>query len=120
MNRYVDLLNTPTIIIGDFNWNAIWDAKPSYPLCGNLADVRGILEERGIRSVYHEFFSEDFGIESKPTFFMHHDRDKPYHIDYCFASSNFDAENFEVGNFGDWVKKSDHMPIIVTLNDRRL
>jgi hypothetical protein len=30
INRYADLLNMPTIIIGDFNWNAIWDTEPSY------------------------------------------------------------------------------------------
>jgi exodeoxyribonuclease-3 len=120
INRYADILNTPTIIIGDFNWNAIWDIKPSYPLYGNLADVTKTLEERGIRSVYHEFFNEDFGKETKPTFFMHHNRDKPYHIDYCFASKNFEARNVEVGDFGDWVKKSDHVPIIITLNDKTL
>jgi endonuclease/exonuclease/phosphatase family metal-dependent hydrolase len=51
---------------------------------------------------------------------MHHDHDKPYHIDYCSASSNFEAEDFDVGNYGDWVKKSDHMPIIATFNDKRL
>jgi exodeoxyribonuclease-3 len=61
VNHYVDLLKKPTIIIGDFNWNAIWDSKPSYPLCGNLVDVIKILGEKGIRSIYHEFFTEDFG-----------------------------------------------------------
>jgi exodeoxyribonuclease III len=120
ISRYFDLLNTPTIIIGDFNWNAIWDAKPGYPLYGNLADVIEILDESGIRSVYHEFFNEDFGRETKPTFFMHHNHDKPYHIDYCFASKNFEASNVEVGDFCDWVKKSDHVPFIVTFNDKLL
>jgi exodeoxyribonuclease-3 len=61
MNRYVDLLNTPTIIIGDFNWNVNWDINPSYPLNGKLADVIEILEEHGMRSLYHERYNEDFG-----------------------------------------------------------
>lgn len=118
INRYADLLNMPTIIIGDFNWNVIWDTEPSYPLNGKLADVIEILKRKGIRSLYHEFFNEDFGGETHPTFFMHHNRDKPYHIDYCFASTNFEAKKVEVGNFSDWAKKSDHMPIIITLDSK--
>jgi endonuclease/exonuclease/phosphatase family metal-dependent hydrolase len=112
------VLEEPTVIIGDFNWNAIWDIKPSYPLHGNLADVIEILTAKGIRSLYHEFFNEDFGMETKPTFFMHHNHEKPYHIDYCFASSVLEVSSVEVGNFSDWVMRSDHVPIIVTFTDK--
>jgi exodeoxyribonuclease III len=55
LNYYKELLDEPTIVIGDFNWNAIWDAKPSYPLYGNIADVAELLKSRNIRSAYHEF-----------------------------------------------------------------
>jgi hypothetical protein len=34
-----------------------------------------------------------------------HDHDKPYRIDYCFASSNFEAKDVEIKNFGNWSKK---------------
>jgi endonuclease/exonuclease/phosphatase family metal-dependent hydrolase len=113
------LLNGPSIIVGDFNWNAIWDLKPSYPLYGNLTDVVEMLKYRKIKSAYHEFFDEDFGKETKPTFFMHHNQNKPYHIDYCFASQHLEVCNVEVGSINDWVEKSDHMPIIVTFSDKR-
>ena len=116
LNYYEELLEEPTIIIGDFNWNAIWDMKPSYPLYGNLADVVEMLKCRNIKSAYHEFFNEDFGKETKPTFFMQHKESKPYHIDYCFISPDFEISNVEVGLYGEWIKKSDHMPIIMTLN----
>jgi exodeoxyribonuclease-3 len=66
-----------------------------------------------IRSAYHEFFNEKFGKETRPTFFMHHSENKPYHIDYCFASSDFNIRNMEIGNFNEWIKKSDHVPLIV-------
>jgi exodeoxyribonuclease-3 len=66
-----------------------------------------------IRSAYHEFFNEKFGKETRPTFFMHHSENKPYHIDYCFASSDFNVRNAEVGNFQDWIMRSDHVPLIV-------
>jgi exodeoxyribonuclease III len=47
---------------------------------------------------------------------MHHKESKPYHIDYCFISPDFKISNVEVGLYEDWIKKSDHMPIIMTLN----
>ncbi len=87
-----------------------------YPLYGNLSDVINILRGKNLRSIYHEFHREDFGMESRPTFYMHHNQNKPYHIDYCFASSTFKANYIEVGNFSDWIGKSDHMPIILSLD----
>jgi len=115
LKYYEKLLVEPTIIMGDFNWNAIWDRSPDNPLRGNLADVVELLKSHGIQSAYHEFYREDFGKETKPTFFMYHKHDKPYHIDYCFASSGFSVQQVDVGNFDSWIKKSDHMPLAVTL-----
>jgi exodeoxyribonuclease III len=116
LSYYDELLYHPSIIIGDFNWNAIWDIKPTYPLYGNLSDVISILSNKGIRSIYHEFYGEDFGKEKIPTFYMHHNQNKPYHIDYCFVSSVFKASYIEVGNFSDWIGKSDHVPIVLGLD----
>jgi exodeoxyribonuclease-3 len=120
INYYKELLDKPTIILGDFNWNVIWDANPSYPLYGTLNDIIKTLKNKNIKSAYHEFFCEEFGKETRPTFYMHHDENKPYHIDYCFSSPNFKVRNVEVGNSNDWIKKSDHMPIIITFNDKQL
>jgi exodeoxyribonuclease III len=30
LNHYKELLETPTIIAGDFNWNVIWDNNSNY------------------------------------------------------------------------------------------
>jgi exodeoxyribonuclease-3 len=111
---YEELLNEPTVIMGDLNWNVIWDTNPDYPLYGTLTEVIKILENKNIRSVYHEFYKENFGKETKPTLFMYHRQNRPYHVDYCFASSDLKVANVEIGNFDDWIKKSDHMPVIVT------
>ena len=62
---YKALLDEPTVIIGDFNWNAIWDAAPDYPLYGTLTDIIKILESKKIRSVYHEFYNEGSGKRDK-------------------------------------------------------
>lgn len=118
LNYYKDLLDERTIIIGDFNWNVIWDNKPSYPLYGNITDVIEILKNRKIKSAYHDFFEEDYGKETKPTFYMYKSQNKPYHIDYCFVSSDFYIGDMQVGNFDDWIKISDHMPLIITFKDR--
>jgi exodeoxyribonuclease-3 len=101
ITHYEDLLNEPTVIIGDLNWNVVWDANPDYPLYGTLAEVIKILKNKKIRSVYHEFYKEDFGKETKPTLFMYHEQNRSYHVDYCFASSNLKVSNVEIGNFDD-------------------
>jgi len=115
LNHYKELLDKPLIIMGDFNWNTMWDTKPDYPLYGTLTDVIKILANKKIHSAYHTFFGEEFGKEIKPTLFMHHNRNKPYHVDYCFASENFGLEHMEIGDYSDWIKFSDHMPLIITL-----
>jgi exodeoxyribonuclease-3 len=115
LNYYKELLDRPLIIIGDFNWNTIWDINPDYPLCGTLTDVIRVLESKKIHRAYHTFFGEEFGKESRPTLYMHHDKEKPYHVDYCFASEDFELDNVEVGEYQDWIKSSDHMPLIVSL-----
>ncbi|MCX6679304.1 MAG: endonuclease/exonuclease/phosphatase family protein [Methanothrix sp.] len=119
INYYKELLEGPLIIIGDFNWNKIWDAKPKYPLYGNLIDVIEILKDKEIKSAYHSFYEEEFGKETRPTLFMHHNKNKSYHVDYCFASKNFKLENVEIGEYSDWAKKSDHMPLMITFNERQ-
>ncbi len=52
------------------------------------------------------------------TLFMHRKIDKPYHIDYCFASLNLLNKiiKVEVGEYEAWTKHSDHKPLIVTFN----
>jgi exodeoxyribonuclease-3 len=117
INYYQELFKKPLIIIGDFNWNMIWDATPSYPLYGNLTDVIKNLKDKEIQSAYHSFYGEEFGAETKTTLFMHHDKNKPYHVDYCFTSKHFELENVEIGEYANWAKKSDHMPLIITFKD---
>ena len=75
LNHYINLLNTPIIIAGDFNWNVIWDDNKS-PLYGTLTDVINLLGQHGIYSTYHNIpdvvFGTDviFGHEKDPTLFL--------------------------------------------------
>jgi exodeoxyribonuclease-3 len=83
INYYKELLNNSTILVGDFNSNKIWDYKDRV---GNHTSVVNKLRDYDIHSLYHEHSKENQGKETKPTFYMYRKLDKPYHIDYCFAS----------------------------------
>lgn len=115
VNYYKELLTEPTIIIGDFNWNRCFDQTPSFPLSGNFNDVISFLKKMNMTSAYHEFMLEDYGQETHPTLFLHHKEDKPFHVDYCFVSKDFEIKNVEVGTYTEWIRESDHVPLTVTL-----
>jgi len=105
-----------TILIGDFNSNTIWD-KPRR--VGNHTDVVNVLGKKGIKSVYHYHFSQTQGAEVHPTFSLYRHKDKPYHLDYCFASADFMSEltTVEIGAHDDWCLLSDHQPLLVEFSN---
>jgi exodeoxyribonuclease III len=112
---YEELLNTNTLLIGDFNSNTIWDKQHRE---GSHSAVVKKLSGKGIQSVYHLFYKQEQGKELHPTFFTYRHKDKPYHIDYCFASDYFikRLEQVEVGSYEQWTAYSDHKPLIVTFS----
>jgi exodeoxyribonuclease-3 len=113
LNYYENLLSeSKTILIGDFNSNTIWD-KPRRE--GNHSTVIAKLEAKQIFSTYHVFYNQIQGKEEHPTLFMYRHKDKPYHLDYCFASIDFikNMKSVEIGKYEDWTMHSDHKPLIV-------
>ena len=104
-----------TIIAGDFNSNVIWDEWDRW---WNHSDVVKELQEIEIESLYHKFTKEEQGKETQATFFHHRNFGKPYHIDYCFASSYFvkKLKNITVGNYENWKHLSDHSPLIISFD----
>ena len=66
----------PTVIAGDFNANAFWDAE--HPADGNFTALARKLESLGLVSAYHEFFGEKFGQETRPTFFLYRYEQKAF------------------------------------------
>ena len=115
--RYKHLINERTIFVGDFNWNLKF--KPSPALLGTFEDVVETFNQHGIRSCYHSFFNEEFGKETKPTLYMARKENRPYHVDYCFASDEFmtDLQDVEVGECQKWLEFSDHMPIALDFDN---
>jgi exodeoxyribonuclease-3 len=111
------LTNSRSILIGDFNSNTIWDREHRI---GSHSDLVRRLAEKEIHSCYHHYFDQEHGKERHPTFYLHRNKRRPYHIDYCFASKELvdPIESVEVGNFQEWTKQSDHVPVIVTFKLR--
>jgi len=99
-------------VVGDLNSNVIWDEWDRW---WNHTDVVRELSALGLESCYHHHFSEDQGKETQPTFFLHRNPVKKYHIDYAFASKHWLVKHVKVGLISDWLSESDHMPLVFDL-----
>jgi len=121
INAYEDWLReSPTIIAGDFNVapNGTDDTRTRV-----LQRIFTRLNEFGYSSVYHHYFNEEYGAETRPTYFHRRKPLEPFHIDYCFADNSLlpQIRHVEVGTFARWVDRadplrpgySDHVPTIV-------
>jgi exodeoxyribonuclease-3 len=114
INHYkTQLRKKRTVLTGDFNSNTIWD-RPRRD--GNHSTVVNKLALKGIHSAYHKHFEQVQGLEQHPTFYLYKHADKPYHLDYLFASSDMleHLQSVDVGDHDSWKKYSDHVPISVT------
>lgn len=111
------LRDSAFIPCGDLNSNARWDEWDRW---WNHSDVVRELEELGAISTYHTFFGEAQGEESRPTLFHQRKPDKPYHVDYAFATPTLwrpGRDVIGVGAPANWLGVSDHMPLEFTVAD---
>lgn len=99
------------IIAGDFNSNTIWDEWDRW---WNHSDVVNELKEMHIQSLYHQFTGQKQGEELTPTLYFQKKMEKPFHIDYIFASQELSKKikYLKIGTPHKWLHLSDHMPII--------
>lgn len=100
----------PTVLLGDFNMDA------SYRGSG-MPSLRCMLDELGLASAYHHFFGEQFGAESRHTYFHRGKQASAYHLDYCFVPTSWlpFVRKVTVEEHEAWAKVSDHVPVIVDL-----
>lgn len=104
-----ELSSSRQIICGDFNSNSIWDESDRL---WNHSDVINQLEEISIQSLYHAKHLELQGKESTPTFYLHRNKNKPYHIDYIFLNRALIADaDFTIHTDDHWQELSDHLPL---------
>jgi exodeoxyribonuclease III len=105
---------TSTVICGDFNSNKIFD--PGRKTRSHSTVVK-LLAERGISSAYHDFFSEDHGAETRPTYYFWHRQERCFHLDYIFLPRSWmeSVTDFHVGAYDKWRPASDHVPLVVDI-----
>jgi len=109
-----ELSGNKTLILGDFNSNAIWDKEDRW---WSHTDVVNELDDVGLNSLYHVQNNEGQGEETKPTFYLQRKLEKPYHIDYVFCSTNLmEKSKLALGDREEWLEFSDHMPLMLELN----
>ena len=115
IEHYVRFLSlSHTIAIGDFNSNTIWDSRYSERSHSRLVEKLGRI---GLVSAYHTQRGEVQGQEVTPTQFMYRHLAKSYHLDYAFVSHTLSRScELLIGEPGEWLDKSDHMPLILTLS----
>lgn len=104
------------ILAGDFNSNKIWDEWDRW---WNHSDVVNDLAKLNISSLYHNYYQEEQGKETRPTFFLQRNQLKPYHIDYIFASNSIvkNLTKIEIAEKEKWLNYSDHLPVICEISD---
>lgn len=106
-------IDSKTLFIGDFNANKIWDYKHGW--C-DFSTVNKIFNEEKLYSFYHYFTKEKFSEEKTPTFYLHRDKLKPYHIDYSYGNLDLYAD-FKILPIPKNDKKelSDHCPLYIEI-----
>lgn len=105
----------PSIIMGDYNSNSIWDKARRRTNHTNLVKM---LSEINLSSVYHISRQEDQGKENTPTLYFQRKEDRGYHIDYCFISNELipSVIAFTIGVYSEYIMYSDHMPLQLSLS----
>jgi endonuclease/exonuclease/phosphatase family metal-dependent hydrolase len=111
VDRHADFLTSgPSLLIGDFNSNTIWDREHPGRNHSLLVDK---LHELGLRSVHHQSEGISHGAESTKTYYHTKKLHFGHHIDYAFIRGA--SASLEIGRHEDWLPYSDHMPLILDL-----
>jgi endonuclease/exonuclease/phosphatase family metal-dependent hydrolase len=115
IDHYAEFLSASHVIaLGDFNSNTIWDGHYREHSHSELVKK---LEHLGLVSAYHILRGERHGQEATPTQFMYRHLDKSYHLDYAFVSQSMSNScELLIGEPGEWLHRSDHMPLILTVS----
>jgi len=111
--------NSPVVMMGDFNSNAIWNKD--HPSNVNHEAMVTRLHQLGLVSAFHQHRDIEHGAEPKSehTFHLYGHEEKSYHIDYYFLPKAWACEIDQViiGAYKEWHEHSDHRPLLVSVRD---
>lgn len=104
------------IIAGDLNSFHDYKCRPIEYMHTTVMDR--LNHDFKVKSLYHHYNGIDHGNETEYTFYMRKNKEKYYHVDYmlgckCFYES---ISNIEIGKYDDWIKFSDHMPLLLEVH----
>jgi len=110
------LTRRDTLVAGDFNNSVLWD-RPGKRT--NFAGIARTLSALGLASAYHTVTGEPFGHERQATLWFLKRPHQTYHIDYCFVPTTwvFRSLSVMVGYHEEWLRHSDHAPLLVSVSD---
>lgn len=103
-------IDANALIIGDFNSNQRWDYKHGKR---SHSAVVQMMAESNIVSAWHHFHHVEHGAENEPTFYLHHQKQRPYHIDYAFLAPQRIQSCSIIHD--DVFSCSDHRPLLLDL-----
>ena len=118
LRLYKKILESPTVIAGDFNNNPVFHRNdPSW----DMLELIARFEALGFVSAYHAFSGLDHGDpREQPTRFKPETAGilESHHTDYCFISSEWlpALRDVQVGNPESWfqnVRAEEHVPVVV-------
>ena len=114
LRQFFRKLDRPAIVLGDLNQNAVFDAARR---TGLFSDTLRLMSRAGLRSLYHQHSGHAFGAED-PTHWLTFNPDRPFHLDYIWASDSFVLDSFHRFPEAPWLteRRSDHLPMRATLS----
>ena len=118
LESYRGLMDSSNAVwAGAFNSNVSLDPPSSRH---RFQDFVAVLEPRGLDSLYHRKHQCAHGEKRDGTFYLYHQADRGFHINYVFASDGFHAHGVDifVGSHADWSKRSDHAPLVCDILPR--
>ena len=122
VDHYASIIGRERMLfLGDFNTpgaeNNLASPKPGNRFLERHLEIVGKLSQKGVKSLFHETNKVEHGKEKKEDATYYHQRDvsQPFHCDYVFASDDMlkRMQSIEIGKPEEWLKLSDHMPLIV-------
>lgn len=118
LRLYKKMLESPTVIAGDFNNNPVFHRNdPNW----DMLELISMLKAQGFVSAYHAFNDLDHGDpREQPTRFKPEIADilESHHTDYCFVPTDWlpALRNVQVGSPEVWfqnVRAEEHVPVVV-------